>query len=142
MMLAVLLASPAAAARHLAGVNMIGKGGSAAKYQVAAPAVAGAFYQTRTFFAPAAPVPVQYVQQAPVVAAAPTVIQTAPIAQQPLVVAAQPTVVAAQPTLVAAAPALVAAAPKKDVGIEMNIGVKLNKSLQGNLWELIGKPRG
>ncbi len=90
--------------------------------------------------AAATPVVAAYAQPVaqPIVAAQPVV------AQQPLVVAAQPTVpvVAAQPTVVAApaptfvaaAPSFVAAAPPKiDLGVKMNIGVELQKSLQGDV---------
>jgi hypothetical protein len=53
-----------------------------------------------------------------------------------VVVAAQPTVVAAAPaTYVAAAPQYVAAQaqPKTDIGIKMNVGIELAKSVQGNV---------
>lgn len=130
-LLAVLLAIPgAAASRQLSAVMFHGKG---PKYAVFAPAT-GAFVQQRTYFVPAAAPPVVAAYAQPV---APPVVASAVqpvVAQQPLVVAAQPTVVAAQPTIVAAAPSFVAAAPPKiDLGVKMNVGIELQKSMQGDV---------
>lgn len=136
-LLAMLLALPGVAAgRQLSGVNFHGKG---PRYAVFAPAT-GAFVQQRTYFMPAAATPVvaayaQPVAPAPIVAAAPVMAQ-----QQPMVVAAQPTVVAAQPTMVAAAPTFVAAAPPKvDLGLKMNVGIEIAKSMQGNIPSMFHK---
>lgn len=128
-LLAVLLALPGAAAgRQLSAANFIGKG---PKYNVVGPPM-GAFTQQRTYFMPAAAAPVVAAYAQPV--AQPIVASQAVMAQQPLVVAAQPTVVAAQPTYVAAAPTFVAAAPPKiDLGVKMNIGLELQKSMQGDV---------
>ena len=122
LLIAVMLVTPAAAGRQLLH---IGKGGGKGpRYVVLAPSVAGAFYQQRTYMAPApAPVPVTYVQQRPVVASVVQTSQPMYSAQQP-VVAAQPTIVAAQPTVVAAQPTIVAAGPHKaNLGVDVNMAV-------------------
>lgn len=153
VLLAVMLATPAAAGRQLAGANRI-KGGKGPRYAVfpVAPAV-GAFSQQRTYFIPAAATPVvaafaqptvaAYAQPAvqPVMAQQPLVVASQPVvAATPTVVAAAPTYVAAAPTMVATAPTIVAAAPsyvsatpKTDFDIKMNLGLEFAKSVQGNM---------
>jgi hypothetical protein len=139
MLLAVLLATPAAAGRQLKGANLI-KGGKGPRYAVYAPAI-GAFTQQRTYFVPTAAAPVVAAAYAPTVAASYAPVYQPVVASQPVVVAAQPTMVAAAPaTYVAAAPQYVAAQaqPKTDIGIKMNIGVELAKSVQGNIKQHFG----
>lgn len=143
--MAVMLATPAAAGRQLAGANLI-RGGKGPRYAVYAPAV-GAFTQQRTYFIPAAATPVVAAYAQPTVAAYAQPAVQPVMAQQPLVVASQPvvaatpTIVAAAPTMVAAAPTIVAAAPsyvaattpKTDFDIKMNVGLEFAKSVQGNV---------
>lgn len=146
MLLAVMLATPAAAGRQLTGANMI-KGGKGPRYAIfpTAPAV-GAYTQQRTYFVPTAAAPVVAAAYAPTVAASYAPVYQPVVASQPVVVAAQPTVVAAAPyipapaTYVAAGPQYVAAQaqPKTDIGIKMNVGIELAKSMQGNILHHFG----
>lgn len=151
VLLAVMLATPAAAGRQLAGANLI-KGGKGPRYAVYAPAI-GAFTQQRTYFIPAAAAPVvaaytqptvaAYAQPAvqPVMAQQPMVVASQPVvAATPTIVAAAPTMVATAPTIVAAAPSYVAATttPKTDFDIKMNVGLEFAKSVQGNVLEHFG----
>lgn len=151
LLLAVVLASPAAAARQLTGANLI-KGGKGPRYTIfpVGPAV-GAFTTQRTYFVPAQPIVAaqpQIIAAQPIVAAQPQIIQQAPhVIPQPMVVASQPqpymasTVVATapqvvQPSYVAAGPSYVAAgpiSPKTDMNIKMNVGLEFAKSVQGNV---------